>query len=59
MATEKKNSAGAARLKCTGTNCNSEFQNKRYGRDIRVHNGTVKNTWRCTVCKTERSGSKW
>ena len=35
--------------------CPHEYQDKRYGRNIRVHNfAEKKRVWRCTVCKTER-----
>jgi hypothetical protein len=35
--------------------CKHEYQDKKYGRGLRVHNRAVKKgTWRCTVCKTER-----
>ena len=42
-------------LKCT---CSHNYQDKRYGKNMRVHNQTDKdhgNVWRCTVCKQERS----
>jgi len=33
--------------------CVSEYQDKKYGKENRVHNMTVKNTAaRCTVCGT-------
>ncbi len=38
-------------MKCT---CKHEYQDKHYGKDLRVHNmaiGKVKG-WRCTVCAT-------
>lgn len=36
--------------------CKHEYQDKQYGKDLRVHNSVNKkiNVWRCTVCKTER-----
>lgn len=36
-------------LKCT---CKNEFQDKKYGRGMRVHNPTAKDKQRCTVCET-------
>jgi hypothetical protein len=42
----------------------AKFQDKRYGKGMRVHNATAKRTgnvryYRCSVCKTERtSGGK-
>lgn len=41
--------------KCT---CKHEFQDEKYGKGYRVHNKTANketSTYRCTVCKTERS----
>ena len=43
-------------LKCT---CKSAYQDKRYGKDKRVHNvggATGSRTYRCTVCATSRTG---
>ena len=39
--------------------CKSEYQDKRYGVGLRVHNSTVKPTpgWRCTVCKDKKGES--
>jgi hypothetical protein len=40
-------------LKCK---CEHEFQDKRYGKGLRVHNFRVgKNTWVCTVCLKEKN----
>ena len=36
--------------KCT---CESQYQDKKYGKDNRVHNITVKDKNRCTVCGKE------
>lgn len=33
-------------------NCQSEYQDKKYGRGMRVHNETAKDELRCTVCTT-------
>ena len=31
--------------------CKHEYQDKRYGKGMRLHNETVKDKgWRCTVC---------
>lgn len=30
--------------------CQHEFQDKKYGRGKRVHNKTMKDEYRCTVC---------
>lgn len=49
MAREGKNE-GARILHC---HCSYPFQDKRYGRGRRVHNGCAKG-WRCTVCKDEK-----
>lgn len=36
--------------------CVHEYQDKRYGRFLRVHNrANKKGLWRCTVCKQERA----
>ena len=41
--------------KCT---CKHEYQDKKYGKGMRVHTPTTKDvtkdTCRCTVCKVER-----
>ena len=46
---------GIKLLKCS---CVSDYQDKQYGKNVRVHNGT-ENTkrpgWRCTKCGTERA----
>lgn len=39
--------------------CRSEYQDKKYGNGMRVHNPTRKGTvskivWRCTICKKEQ-----
>ena len=42
------------KIKC---NCENEYQDKKYGPGIRVHNQTEKNdkkVYRCTVCCAER-----
>ena len=32
--------------------CEHEYQDKKYGKGMRVHNFTAKTeTWRCTVCE--------
>lgn len=33
--------------------CESKYQDKRYGKKLRIHNRTTKG-WRCTVCGEER-----
>lgn len=39
-------------LKCT---CEHEFQDKRYGKGMRVHNEKAsKGYWVCTVCRREQ-----
>jgi len=37
-------------IKC---NCDSEYQDKKYGKGMRVGNKTMKNVARCTVCNKE------
>lgn len=47
---KKKVASGTAVLPC---NCNSTFQDERYGKGKRVHNratGAKNGDWRCTVC---------
>lgn len=34
--------------------CKHKFQDKRYGKGMRVHNKKVKG-YRCTVCRKEKS----
>jgi len=37
--------------------CKSEYQDKRYGKNRRVHNqgGTIQTpTWKCTVCSDKK-----
>lgn len=42
------------RVKLIKCSCNHEFQDKRYGKGIRVHNWREKaNSYRCTVCGRE------
>lgn len=37
--------------------CKHEYQDKKYGPQIRAHNATTKPTgWRCTVCGKPSSG---
>lgn len=45
------------RKRCDGVKCDSKFQDKKYGRNVRImnptaggSNGTVKDGRRCTVC---------
>lgn len=40
-------------------NCKSEFQDKKYGKDMRVHNKYIKENggYRCTVCNKDKPGS--
>jgi len=41
-------------IKC---NCKNEYQDKKYGENMRVHNSTVKeNEYRCTVCSKVNKG---
>lgn len=43
-------------LKC---DCKDEWQDKKYGKGMRVHNQTMKYNpimYRCVVCKKEHSG---
>jgi hypothetical protein len=40
--------------KCT---CDNEYQDKKYGYKMRVHNPTLKG-WRCTVCSNDILKSK-
>ena len=44
------------KLEC---DCKSDYQDKKYGKNIRIHNATVKYPsgnpgWRCTVCGKTR-----
>ena len=41
-------------LKC---DCKHDYQDRRYGQQVRLHNSTSKTdraAWRCTVCDKER-----
>ena len=53
---KKSGNRGSKIISCKGirSKCISTFQDKKYGRDRRVHNGTTSG-WRCTVCKNETS----
>ena len=43
-------------LKCF---CDSEFQDKEYGRYMRLHTAKMKdNTYRCTICGKEQTSGK-
>ncbi len=35
--------------------CVHPYQDKKYGKKIRIHNKTTKG-WRCTVCGNEKGG---
>lgn len=36
--------------------CEHKFQDKEYGKDIRLHNQTKEDdVWRCTVCLKEKN----
>lgn len=39
--------------------CKSEFQDKKYGKDMRVHNKYIKDSggYRCTVCGKDKPGA--
>lgn len=39
-------------IKCT---CKHEYQDKKYGKGLRVANNTKLETWRCTVCGKEKA----
>jgi len=41
-------------LKCT---CDDEYMDKKYGKGMRVHNGTAKG-WRCAKCGKEKVKEK-
>lgn len=43
--------------------CSHEYQDKTYGKGVRVHNKALKGFnsgigWRCTVCKDVKAGKK-
>lgn len=40
--------------KLSKCDCKSDFQDKTYGTQIRVHNITIKGNLRCTVCGKEK-----
>ena len=46
--------SGTSKVKCDGLNCISEFQDKTYGKNIRLHNYTKAGKLRCTVCEKEK-----
>jgi len=37
-------------VRCPGTHCKSDYQDKRYGKGLRVANKTNNGNYRCTVC---------
>lgn len=40
-------------IECT---CKNEYQDKTYGKGMRVHNfATSQGVWRCTVCEKEKA----
>ena len=44
-------------MKCTNVKCKNDFQDKRYGKKMRVFNKMAeqksgKNQYRCTVCES-------
>lgn len=42
-------------MKCDGISCQSDYQDKRYGKGNRVHNSLLApetNGYKCTVCST-------
>ena len=47
--------------KCT---CKNEYQDKKYGKGMRVHNptlggrGSTKGGWRCSVCEATKAGAE-
>jgi hypothetical protein len=41
-------------LKCT---CKNEFQDSRYGKNMRVHTKRANGSYSCTVCSNNKSGS--
>lgn len=52
---------GSKKQQHTGTNvtncsCKNEYQDKRYGKGLRLHNATqnAANKWRCTACGVAR-----
>lgn len=44
--------SGTVKVKCT---CENAFQDKTYGKGVRVANKTQKDSARCTVCGREHS----
>ncbi len=36
--------------------CVNTFQDKKHGKNMRIHNATGKGRWRCTVCNKEKDG---
>lgn len=43
------------KIKC---NCKNQFQDDRYGKNIRIGNKTSNGQYRCTVCGTVRDAKK-
>ena len=37
-------------VRCSGTNCKNDYQDKRYGKGLRVANKTTNGNYKCTVC---------
>lgn len=56
MAKKKQKSSGTLIAACPNLNCRSDYQDKRYGRKIRVHNrqgGKSAGFAKCTICTTQ------
>ena len=43
---------------CDGARCISEYQDKKYGRGMRVHNAKANGGRSCTVCGKDVAGVK-
>jgi hypothetical protein len=43
-------------INVTNCSCKSEYQDKKYGKGLRLHNATqnAANKWRCTACGVSR-----
>lgn len=47
---------GESRVKAIKCECKSDYQDKVYGKYLRLHNKMINGKWRCTVCAAIKEG---
>lgn len=50
----EENYGGSDEVKVMKCNCDHEYQDKAYGKKMRVHNKKKNGNWVCTVCRDEK-----